>query len=74
MAGKHRAYVAGDIVIANVGYQQYTARILEIKGDKVVAVRQEPRANQYAEFVDAQARVEFTLAHILTLAQVAPSI
>lgn len=72
MAGKHRAYVAGDIVIANVGYIQYAARILSIKGDKVVAVRQLPRENQYASFEDAQARVEFTLAHILDLAQVAP--
>lgn len=69
---KHRAYTVGDIVIVNVGYLQYTARILEIKGDKVQAIRQVPRADQYASFEDATARVEFTLAHILDLAQVAP--
>lgn len=61
---RHRMPLDGDIVIVTTSYNQYAARIIEVSGETVSAVRQYPRANQYASFEDMQARCEFPVSAI----------
>lgn len=65
--------IPGDIVIVTSGYSQYTARIIHIdsKSGDYTGVKQEPRSDGRAEFVDAQTRVVFRAEHISDVARYA---
>lgn len=51
--GKHRAPQPGDIWIVTTPASQYTVRLTRVLGQAWAGVKQEPRANQWAEFQDS---------------------